>query len=86
MIITSWLVRYGEEDGLIALNDFALGDCFGGAEGFLAKLQDQGFTNVRNLATPDELEEARSKKLAGWSGPWRARYPWQGGSQALQNP
>ena len=81
MIIASWLVQHGQEQGLIALNDFALGDRFGGAEGFLAKLEEQGFTNVRNLATSEELEAARSKKLASWSGPWRAQYPWQEGSQ-----
>jgi hypothetical protein len=56
MVITSWLVQHGEEQGLIALNDFALGDLFGGAEGFLAKLEEQGFTYARNLATPEELQ------------------------------
>jgi hypothetical protein len=81
MIITSWLAQHGQEQGLIALNDFALGDRFRGAVGFLAKLREQGFTNVQNLATPEELEAARSKKHASWSGPWRARYPWQEGSQ-----
>jgi hypothetical protein len=81
MIIMSWLVRHGKEHGLIALNDFALGDLFSGRTGFEARLKEQGFTNVRNLAIPEELEAARSKKLASWSGPWRAQYPWQEGSQ-----
>lgn len=76
MIITSWLVQHGQEHGFIVLNDFALGDLFCGAEGFLAKLQEQGFTNVQNLATPEELETARATTLAGWSGSWQAQYPW----------
>jgi len=81
MVITNWHVEHGQEKGRIALNDFALGDRFRGAEGFLAKLDEQGFTNVRNLATPEELEATRSQRLASWSGPWRAQYPWQEGSQ-----
>jgi hypothetical protein len=81
MIITSWLAQHGQEQGLIALNDLALGDRFRGAKGFLAKLEEQGFANVRNLATPEELDAARSKKLACWSGPWSAQYPWHKGAQ-----
>ena len=81
MIIASCVVQHGQEEGLIAINDFAVGDRFRGAEGFLAKLLEQGFVNVRLLRTTEELEAARSKKLASWSGPWRAHYPWQEGSQ-----
>jgi hypothetical protein len=81
MIITSWLAQRGHEQGIIVLNDFALGDLFCGADGFIAKLREQGFTNVRNLATPVELETARATTLASWSGSWRAKYPWQKSAQ-----
>jgi len=39
MINTTRYVEYGDECCLIALNDFALGHTFAGAEGFVAKLQ-----------------------------------------------
>jgi hypothetical protein len=52
------LVRRALRRGrVILLNDLALGEIFGGA-GFEAKLHEQAFVNVRNLATPEELEAA----------------------------
>jgi len=77
MVITSWLVRHGKEIGIVFLNDFALGDLHGGAEGFVAHLQSQGFTDIRLLNTLEELHAAKLQKLASWTGPWLADYPWQ---------
>ena len=81
MVITSWYAEHGEEAGVIFLNDFALGDSFGGRAGFEAKLREQGFVNVRNLATPLELEAAKrtvlGKKVGDWAGPWKSQYSWE---------
>jgi hypothetical protein len=57
MVIAAWYAEHGEEAGVILLNDLALGEIFGGA-GFEAKLHEQAFVNVHNLATPEELEAA----------------------------
>ena len=62
MVITCWLVRHGKETGIVNLNDYSLGDLHGGAEGFRAQLEAQGFTDIRLLATPEELHTARQEK------------------------
>ena len=80
MVIGAWAVDHEDESGVILLNDFALGDRHSGRAGFEAKLREQGFTDVRILRTPEELEAARQpaggKKLGAWSGSWQAQYPW----------
>jgi hypothetical protein len=43
MIVTVWYAEHEGESGLILLNDFALGDSFGGAAGFMERLKRQGF-------------------------------------------
>ena len=56
---------------------FALGDLFGGRAGFEKKLQDQGFVEVRNIPTEEEVKSiGANKKMAEWSGPWLPEYPW----------
>jgi hypothetical protein len=81
MIVTAWYAEHGDEACMILLNDFALGDLFGGRAGFEVKLREQGFVNVRNLATPAELEKAKKppegKKAGMWGGPWLTEYPWE---------
>jgi hypothetical protein len=81
MVVTVWYVEHEGEAGIILLNDFALGDLFGGRVGFEKRLQDQGFTGTRLMCTPEELESAKrpanGKKWAGWSGPWNTTYPWE---------
>ncbi len=79
MVITSWLVRHGNETGIVLLNDYALGDLHGGAEGFRAQLEAQRFTDIQFLATPEDLHTARQKVPASWSGHWLIKYPWRGG-------
>jgi hypothetical protein len=80
-VVTCWVAEHEDEVGIIFLNDFALGDLFGGREGFEAKLAEQGFVNVRNLETPFELEAAKQppkgKKVGDWTGPWLTKYPWE---------
>jgi hypothetical protein len=80
MIVTTWYVEHNHEPGLIFLNDWALGVHFGGRASFEARLKEQGFTAVRNIATRQELEAVKKSangKLAGWGGPWLTKYPWE---------
>ena len=79
-VVTIWYAEHDNQSGLILLNDWALGCHFGGAAVFEARLKSQGFTNARNLMTPEEFAPAclRAGKTAGnWSGPWRTEYPWE---------
>jgi hypothetical protein len=80
-VITLWVAKHENEAGIIALNDFALGDLFGGRAGFEKRLQEQGFTGTRLLCTLEEIESAKhpanGKKLGKWSGPWLKQYPWE---------
>src|SRR5271156_3559637 len=80
MVITIWAVEHEDLAGAIFLNDWALGRHFGGSTGFEERLRRQGFTNVRNIRTPEELELAKrlaaGKKLGIW-GPWEPTYPWE---------
>lgn len=80
MVVTVWYAKHDGEAGIILLNDFALGDLFGGRAGFEAKLRHQGFTAVRNIRTPEELDAVKKStngKLASWGGPWLTKYPWE---------
>jgi hypothetical protein len=81
MVITCWYAEHVDEASVILLNDWALGAHFGGRAGFEAKLREQGFVNVRNLAKPQELEAAKApaegKKAGDWGGPWKTQYPWE---------
>lgn len=81
IVITAWRVKHGDEMGIIFLNDWALGNLFGGSEGFEAQLKRQGFREVKSLRTPSELETAERLANGGrparWSGPWLTVYPWE---------
>jgi hypothetical protein len=80
MVVTAWYAEHGDEVGMIILNDFALGE-LGGGGSFEAKLREQGFSNVRNLATPEEVEAAKrpaaGKRVGAWAGPWKTKYSWE---------
>ena len=83
MIITVWYAERGTEYGTIVLNDYALGNLFGGESGFKAMLASQGFENVRLIASPEDLQlsedplEHINQTLGEWAGPWQTLYPWQ---------
>jgi hypothetical protein len=84
-IVSSWYAERESERGLIVVDDLEIGELFGGAEGFVARLKIQGFERVRILRTPDEVASARIeilKAFAYWSGPWRPQYPWETGRPA----
>lgn len=86
-VVSSWYTEHEGTRGIIVINDFALGDLFGGREGFRTELARQGFTAVRLLATPGEFAEAREKMLAApgnWSGPWSTQYPWESAPPGLR--
>jgi hypothetical protein len=78
MVVTVWVAEH-DDVGFIFLNDYALGDSFGGRVGFEAKLAQQGFTRVRNVESPLQFdsEQARIGRPASWSGPWLEDYPWE---------
>jgi hypothetical protein len=83
-VVSAWYTERAKLSGLVVMNDFALGDLFGGASGFKAKLEQQGFAGVRILHTPEELKAARVRIAStpgGWSGPWQIEYPWESGRQ-----
>ncbi len=84
-VITSWYAEHEGTRGIVVLNDFALGDLFGGQEPFRAELMRQGFTAIHLLATPEEFADAKEKVLVApgrWSGPWSKQYPWETGRPA----
>jgi hypothetical protein len=84
VVVTAWYTERANQAGVIVLNDYALGDLFGGAAGFKAKLEQQGFSKVRNLRTPEEIEAAKvlvAKAPGNWSGPWLTEYPWEIGAR-----
>jgi hypothetical protein len=80
-VVTAWTVEHGDESGIIFINDRSLANLFGGRAGFEKRLGEQGFTGVRNIRTPEELESAKDpangKKWGSWDGAWRAIYPWE---------
>lgn len=77
-VVTIWFAERVNQAGVIVMNDYALGDLFGGSAGFKAKLEQQGFSKVRNLRTPAEVEAAFAGSTPGnWSGPWLTEYPWE---------
>ncbi len=76
-IVTAWCAEHANESGIIFLNDYAMGNLFGGASGFKAKLEQQGFVKVRNLGTPEEVKAAKAQSAGSWSGPWSTEYPWE---------
>jgi hypothetical protein len=78
-VVTIWYAEHEDESGVIFLNDWALGVHFGGAAGFMARLNRQGFVKVRNL-THNEFEAVVAqigKPPGNWSGPWSTEYPWE---------
>ena len=71
MLITIWVAEHNGELGFILLNDYALGNLFGGREGFEVKLAEQRFTKVRNVDSPQQLDSERAKvgRPTSWPGP-----------------
>ena len=79
-VVTLWYAEHNNQFGLILLSDWALGFHFGGAAGFKARLEQQGFANIRNLMTLEECESSCARAgsaLGNWSGPWRTECPWE---------
>ena len=62
------------------MNDFTLGDFFGGSQGFMSKLKQQGFSAIEALGGPTDLAKAKLKVAqapGNWTGPWSEEYPWE---------
>jgi len=84
-VVTALYAEHAGRRGIILLNDFALGDLFGGAEEFRTKLKWQGFSAVKLLRTPEDVEAAKRKiaqSPGNFSGPWLTEYPWEAGTGA----
>ena len=78
-VATSWYAERAGKRGIIAIDDFDLGNLHGGAEGFTAELNRQGFTAVHILKTRKELASASAKcwEAPGtFGGPWGSPYSW----------
>ena len=80
VLVTAWRAEHAGQRGIILVNDFALGDLFAGAEGFSKKLEQQGFSDIKLLETPEEFQAAKehvAEAPGNWSGPWLTEYPWE---------
>ena len=78
-VITSWYAERAGKSGIIVIDDFDLGNLFGGVHGFTTELNRHNFTAVHILRTPAELAAARAKFLnnpGNFSGPWGTQYSW----------
>jgi hypothetical protein len=81
-VITAWYAEHEGRRGIVLLNDFALGDLFGSAEAFKARLIRQGFAGIGVLSTHEEIIAAKRKMAhapGNFSGPWLPEYPWEAG-------
>jgi len=79
-VVSSWYAEHEGTRGILLLNDYALGDLLGGEEGSRAEPVRQGFSAIRLLSTPHEVEKARElMRMApgSWNGPWKTLYAWQ---------
>jgi hypothetical protein len=81
-VIMAWAAKHGDESAIIFLNDYAIGNLFGGRAGFEKRLGEQGFTGVHLIETQEELQSAKrhandNKKMGDWGGPWKTEYPWE---------
>jgi hypothetical protein len=60
-VIGTWLVERKGQMRLITINDFALGDLFGGREAFEKRLHAQGYETHHLISRPEQLETARRR-------------------------
>jgi hypothetical protein len=60
-VIGTWLVEREGRMRLITINDFALGDLFGGREAFEKRLQTQGYKIHDLISRPEHLETAQRR-------------------------
>jgi hypothetical protein len=66
-VISSWLVERAGQRRVITLNDYALGDLFGGREAFEDRLGVQGYKLHGLISGKEELEGTRKLKFTLWS-------------------
>jgi hypothetical protein len=58
-VISTWLVQRRNALRLITLNDYALGDLFGGRAGFESQLANQGYQVLGLISSLAELEATK---------------------------
>jgi hypothetical protein len=73
-VISAWLVERKGRMDIIVLNDYALGDLFGGREFFEKRLGEQGFKVHRLISTPDDLETVKRRYPEAQAISWSLAY------------
>lgn len=58
-VISTWLVEREGKMRVISLNDYGLGDLFGGREAFERRLVEQGYHIHHLISQPDQLDTTR---------------------------
>lgn len=72
-VISTWLVEREGRKCLITLNDYALGDLFGGREAFEQQLRDEGY-GIRHLVSRvRDLVDIKRRDPDIPMGPWIPR-------------
>jgi hypothetical protein len=66
-VIGAWLVRKRNASRLITLNDYTLGNLFGGRAGFEARLANQGYRVLGLISSLDELFRYPQLQMTPWS-------------------
>jgi hypothetical protein len=82
-VVTLWYVERGRRSGIIVLNDFSLGHFYGGAEGFKANLKQQGFSAIKLLKTPQEVDATKRQTAhtsENCTESWLTGYSWEYGT------
>jgi len=69
-VISAWLVERKGCMDIIVLNDYALGDLFGGRELFEKQLGEQGFKVHRLISSLDDFETVKCRYPEVQAIPW----------------
>jgi hypothetical protein len=74
-VISTWLVQRRNALRLITLNDYALGDLFGGRAGFESQLANQGYRVLGLISSLEELEATQLRHPGLQMTPWFPELP-----------
>jgi hypothetical protein len=73
-VISAWLAEREGRMDIILLNDYALGDLFGGRELFEKRLSEQGFKVHHLISNPDDFETVKRRYPEVQAIPWSLVY------------
>ena len=74
-VIGTWLVERRNALRLITLNDYALGELFGGCAGFESQLANQGYRVLGLISSLEELEATQLRHPGLQMTPWSPDLP-----------